>query len=188
MPDRSGLVTAEEFARIPDDDHRYELVEGRIIRMSPPGSLHAVLATRIASLLHQHAESNRLGEVFTPGGFHLARDPDTVREPDVAFVRADRIPPEGLPDGFWPGPPDLAVEIRSPGDRPSEILAKVAEYLARGVRLAWVVDPKQRTVTVYGPHASPATLTVDDVLDGGEVLSGFRCGVRRLFGSEAVTL
>ena len=149
MPSRERLVTVEEFARIPDDDHRYELIEGRVVRMTPPGSRHAVLATRIASLLDQHVEAAGLGVVMTSGGFHLASRPDTVREPDVAFVRAERIPPSGVPDGFWPGPADLAIEIRSPGDRRSEIAAKVNEYLERGVRLVWVVDPKARTITVH---------------------------------------
>src|SRR5712691_8461423 len=95
-PQRMGhperLVTAEEFARIPDDDHRYELVEGRVIRMSPPGAVHAVLATRIASLLQQHVEAHGVGVVMMSGGFHLATKPDTVREPDVSFVRRERIP------------------------------------------------------------------------------------------------
>ena len=151
MASRERLVTVEEYARIPDDDHRYELVEGRVVRMSPPGSRHAVLATQLASLLNRHVEERGLGVVMSSGGFHLATRPDTVREPDVAFVRADRIPSSGVPDGFWPGPADLAVEIRSPGDRRSEIAAKVNEYLARGVRLVWVVDPKARTITSINP-------------------------------------
>src|SRR5947209_1961811 len=120
-PQRMGhparLVTAEEFARIPDDDHRYELVEGRVIRMSPPGAVHAVLATRITVLLSNHNDAHGLGVVLTSGGFKLAVNPDTVREPDVAFVRREHIPPDGIPESFWPGPADLAVEIRSPGDR-----------------------------------------------------------------------
>jgi len=167
------LVTVEEFARIPDDDHRYELVEGRVVRMSPPGSRHAMLATRLARLLDQHVEERNLGVVMTSGGFHLASRPDTVREPDVAFVRAERIPPSGVPDGFWPGPADLAVEIRSPGDRRSEIAVKVSEYLARGVRLVWVVDPKARTVTVYEPERPPVILEGSAALDGGTVVPGF---------------
>jgi Uma2 family endonuclease len=149
--------------------------------MSPPGSRHAVLATRIAVLMAHHTDAHNLGVVMTPGGFTLATNPDTVREPDIAFVRRDRIPDEGVPDGFWPGPPDLAVEIRSPGDRQPEILAKVQDYLARGVRLVWVVDSKERTVSVHRPQSPPVALRVDDVLDGGDVVAGFSCEIRRIF-------
>ena len=98
-------------AQIPDDDQHYELVKGRVLRMSPPGSRHGVLATRVAAPLHQHVETHRLRAVLTPAGFWLAADPDTVTEPHVAFVRAERTPSTGIADGFWPGPPDLAVEI-----------------------------------------------------------------------------
>ena len=176
MPSRERLVTVEEFARIPDDDHRYALIEGRVIRMSPPGSRHAVLATRLARLLDQHVEERGLGVVMSSGGFHLASRPDTVREPDVAFVRAERTP-----DGFWPGPADLAVEIRSPGDRRSEIAAKVDEYLGRGVRLVWLVDPKARTITVHQPNQPPVILEREATLDGGTVVPGFSCSLESLF-------
>jgi Uma2 family endonuclease len=181
MPAHERLVTAEEFARIPNDDYHYELVEGRVIRVSPPGSRHAVLITRIAMLLGQHSEANHLGAVMAIGGFKIATDPDTVREPDIAFVRQSRIPETGIPEGYWPGPPDLAVEIRSPGDRPSEIRAKVGDYLARGVRLVWVVDPQKKAVTTHAPESSAVTLGVDDILDAGDVVPGFTCPVRRLF-------
>lgn len=181
MPAHERLVTAEEFARIPDDDHRYELVEGRVVRMSPAGSRHAVLATQIAALLHAYTTSHRLGAVMTPGGFKIASDPDTVREPDVAFVHKRRIPATGVPDGFWPGPPDLAVEIKSPGDRGSKIRAKIRDYLTHGVILVWVVDPKAGTVTVHQPRMPPVTLGGADDLDGGDVLPGFSCPIHRIF-------
>ena len=181
MPARARLVTAEEFARIPDDDQHYELVEGRVVRMSPPGSRHGLLATRIAALLYQHVDAHRLGAVLTPAGFWMATDPDTVREPDVAFVRTERMPSTGIPDGFWPGPPDLAVEIRSPHDRLTTIRVKVRDYLARGVRVVWVIDPKKKTVTVHRGESEPVTLSMDDELDAGEVVPGFTCAVRRFF-------
>jgi Uma2 family endonuclease len=132
-------------------------------------------------LLAQHADAHRLGAVMTCAGAKLAADPDTVREADVAFVRQDRIPAAGVPDGFWPGAPDLAVEIKSPGDRPSEIRAKVSDYVARGVRLVWVVDPKKKTVTTHTPLSTPVTLGVDGVLDAGDVVPGFTCPVSRIF-------
>lgn len=181
MPSRERLVTVEEFARIPDDDHRYELVEGRVLRLSPPGSRHAVLATRLASFLDRYVEERGLGVVMTSGGFHLASRPDTVREPDVAFVRADRIPASGVPDGFWPGPADLAVEIRSPGDRRPEIAAKVNEYLGRVVRLVWVVDPRARTIAVHQPDQPQIILEGNATLDGGSVVPGFSCPLESIF-------
>jgi len=181
MPARARLVTAEEFARIPDDDQHYELVEGRVVRMSPPGFRHGLVATRIAALLYQHVEARRLGAVLTPAGFWLATDPDTVREPDIAFVRAERMPATGPLDGFWPGPPDLAAEIRSPRDRLATIIDRVRDYLARGVRAVWVVDPKKKTVTVHRGESEPVTLGMDDELDAGEIVPGFTCAVRRFF-------
>lgn len=181
MPHLARVVTAEEFARIPDDDFRYELVEGRVVRLSLPGGVHGALTTRIAILLGQHVEANDLGAVLTPSGFVLATNPDTVRGPDVAFVRRERIPETGLPAGFWSGPPDLAIEIRSPGDRHSEMLAKVDDYLTRGVLLVWVVEPRQRSVTVYRRMRPPVTFGVDETLDAGDVVPGFACEVRRVF-------
>ena len=181
MPASERLVTAEEFERMPDDDYHYELVDGRVVRVSPPGSRHAVLTLRIGMLLAQHAEAGHLGAVMTDGGFKIATSPDTVRAPDVAFVLQGRIPETGLPDGYWPGPPDLAVEIKSPGDRPSEIRTKVDDYVARGVRLVWVVDPKKKTVTAHTPQSPPVTLGADDVLDAGDVIPGFSCTVSRIF-------
>ena len=181
MPARARLLTAEEFARIPDDDQHYELVEGRVVRMSPPGSRHGALATRIAAVLHQHVDARHLGTVLTPAGFRIATDPDTVREPDVAFVRTERLPSTGIPDGFWPGPPDLAVEIRSPGDRPATIRGKVRDYLARGVPVVWVLDPKGKTVTVHRGESPSMTLGMDDEIAAAEILPGFSCAVRRFF-------
>lgn len=175
------LVTAEEFERIPNDDYHYELVRGRVVRVSPPGSRHGMLVTRIGSLLAQHLEAQDLGVVISSGGFKLESNPDTVRELDVAFVRRERIPARGVPDGYWPGPPDLAVEIRSPGDRSPDLREKVHEYLALGVRIAWVVDSRAQTVTVHRPGAVVQVLGVDDVLDAGEVVPGFSCSVRRIF-------
>jgi len=122
-----------------------------------------------------------LGAVMSAGGFKLDTDPDTVREPDVAFVRRERIPEAGVPDGLWPGPPDPAVEIRSPGDRSSEIREKVDEYLALGVRLEWVADSKARTLTVHRPASAPRTLDTHGVLNGGEIVTVFSCPVRRTF-------
>ena len=130
----------------------------------------------------QHVRTNNLGEVFGPDtGFKLAESPDTVRAPDIAFVSKLRIPPGGIPEKFWPGAPDLAVEVVSPSDTLYELDEKIDEYLSTGVRAVWVVNPKNRTVTVYSSQTSPRILKENDALDGGEVLPGFHYKVSKLF-------
>src|SRR6478672_9366656 len=116
MPADARLVTAEELEKFPDDDYRYELVEGRVVRMSPVGYRHGRIVVRIAVLLSGHVERHQLGVVLTDVGFKLASNPDTVRGTDLAFIRQARLPAQDLP-GFWEGPPDLVIEVLSPDDR-----------------------------------------------------------------------
>jgi len=118
--------------------------------------------------------------VATELGFELARDPDTVSAPDVAFIRRERIPPEE-PRGFWKGPPDLAIEVLSPDDRPSEIRAKVDEYLARGVSLVLVVNADERAVSLFRSSLPTITLKADARLDLDDVIRGFHCSVQEIF-------
>jgi Uma2 family endonuclease len=182
MAYQTHLVTADELAHLPDDDFRYELVEGRVVRMSPPGIRHGAIAVAICRVLDQHVTTHKLGIVVAESGFKLADKPDTVRGPDVAFVRRERIPNTGLPSGFWDGPPDLAVEILSPDDRQSDVRQKVEEYMGHGVSLVWVVDPERRTVTVHSSVTSPPrTVTEHQIIDGADVLQGFSCKVALIF-------
>lgn len=181
MSASTQLVTAEEFAQIPRDGYKYELVEGRIVRMSPAGIRHGMLVGRILLLLSPPVEAGGFGVVLTPSGFKLASNPDTVREPDVSFIRRERIPPSGLPDAYWSGPPDLAIEVRSPGDRPSLIREKIEDYLTRGVTLIWLVDPKEQTVTAYRRLSPPVVHGTDDTLSGEDLVPGFTCPVRKIF-------
>lgn len=175
------LVTADELLRMPDDGYQYELVEGRLIRMPPPGFQHGVIALRIASALLRFVEDGELGVVMGEGGYKLASNPDTVRGPDASFVRRDRIETEGVPRGYWVGPPDLAVEVLSPDDRPSELRGKIQQYLRLGVRMVWVIDPDDRTLTVYRPNVAAVTLTSLHDVEGDDVVPGFRYPVARLF-------
>lgn len=181
MPN-SRLVTAEELERFPDDDHRYELVEGRVIRMSPVGLVHGRLVMRLGSPLTRYVDSHGLGLVCTEVGFHLSSRPDTVRAPDLAFIRRERLPKTGLPRGFWQGPPDLAVEVLSQEDRPCDVGAKVTEYLTHGVPLVVVVDPDERTITTWRAAAAPVTIGSGDTLDLSDAIPGFRCDVGDIFG------
>jgi Uma2 family endonuclease len=181
MPHPARLVTAEELERFPSDDRRYELVKGRVVRMSPVGSRHGGVTIGLAFLLVQHVRAHALGAVVTEVGFVLATKPDTVRAPDLAFIRRGRIPATGLPRGFWKGSPDLAVEVLSPDDTPSEVRTKVDEYLRYGVPLVLTVDPDEKTVAVFRANAAPATLGMDQQLDLSDVVPGFRCDVRGIF-------
>lgn len=194
MSDTARLVTAEELEKFSDDDYRYELVAGRLVRMSPVGYRHSRVVIRLGARLEQHATKRRLGVVVTELGFKLKSNPDTVRAPDLAFIREGRIPPN--PRGFWNGSPDLAIEVLSPDDTAADVHTKVREYLVHGVALVVVVDPEEQTVTVsrpLGEHSAVASgverhssqrdvrLTLDGVLDLGEVVPGFTCPVRELF-------
>ncbi len=176
MPDTSAatLMTAEDLLKLPDDGRRYELVRGKLIRMSPSGSRSSIVSGRISNRVGPFVEQHRLGFCGdSDWGFILASNPDVVRAPDVGFVRADRIPPEGIPEGFWPGAPDLAVDVLSSSDRFSDVLEKVQEYLAAGTRLIWVVDPDARRATVFRPAPAPVTVGADSELSGEDVLPGF---------------
>lgn len=180
------LVTADQFIRLPDDGFRYELVEGRLVPMTLPGARHGELTMRLGSELHRFVEAGDLGVVFAAEtGFHLAHAPDTVRAPDVSFVRKDRLPDDGLPAGYWLGAPDLAVEVMSPNDSKPEVGKKVHEYLRRGARLVWVVFPKKRSVVVYRLDAPVLMLSEGDTLDGGDVLPGFSYPLARLFAVKS---
>jgi Uma2 family endonuclease len=140
----AALVTADELLHMSFPDKRVELVRGILVVREPPGYRHGELAARITKILIDYADAEGAGRVLVGDpGFKLAANPDTVRGPDVAFVRRERLPTPS-PLGFADFPPDLAVEILSPGDRPGEVLAKVGDWLNAGTRLVWVIDPARR--------------------------------------------
>ncbi len=175
-------VTADELLRRPDDSFRYALVRGELIRMTPAGFDHGVIEMRLGAALTNHVTAHRLGLVCgAETGFVLARAPDTVLAPDVAFVRRERIPAAGRPRTFWEGAPDLAAEVVSPGDTRNAVAAKVAAWLAAGTRVVWVVDPKGETVTTHEPGRAPRRLDASDTLDGAPLFPGFRLRVADLF-------
>jgi Uma2 family endonuclease len=180
MSDAARLVTADELEHFPDDDYKYELVEGVVVRMSPTGAVHGFVVAKLLADMARHVAAHSLGVAFTEVGFRLASDPDTVRTPDVAFIRRERLP-AGLPRGFWQGPPDLVIEVLSPDDRPGDARGKVAEYLAHGVPLVVLVDPDERTASLFRRSSAPVTIDADGVLDLDDVVSGFRCSLRDLF-------
>ena len=176
------LVTAEELWRMGSRGENYELVRGELIEMTPPGGIHGSTAVNLGSLLLSFIKARNLGVVMVETGYRLASNPDTVRGPDISFLSATKIPSNGLPDGYIDGPPDLAVEIVSPGDTASEIQDKVQDYLAYGTPMVWVVYPQQRLVIVHDPDGTARTLRETDTLSGEAIIPGFSCQVAEIFG------
>ncbi len=176
-------MTAEELFRLPDDNCRHALVRGELQRMAAAGFRHGAVIMHVAGPLSQQVKARGLGVVCgAETGFVLERDPDTVLAPDVAFVRRERIEASGLPATFWEGPPDLAVEVTSPGDTRREAADKVAAWRAAGTRLVWVVDPKRVVVEIHAPDGTLRRLDGSDVLDGEPLFPGFRLPVADIFG------
>lgn len=177
-------TTAEELLRLPDDDFRYELVRGEPRKMTPAGNKPGYLALRIASRLERHVEENGLGRTYAAEtGFKLASNPDTVRAPDAAFVSQTRLEEAGEVEGYWPGAPDLAVEVISPSDAHTEVVEKALAWLEADCRMVLVVDPGQQTVTVYRALDNIRILKGEagETLDGADVVPGFRLPVAELF-------
>jgi Uma2 family endonuclease len=182
MSTTKTLMTADELLHMPDDGHRYELIKGELLRIAPAGSEHGVTIMNIGIPLGHFVKTHDLGIVFgAETGFKIYSDPDTVRAPDVAFIHRDRIPESGVPKGYWPGVPDLAVEVISPGDTYTEVEDKVEEWLDAGTRMVIVANPRNRTLKVHRSRTEVILLMENDELDGGDVVPGFRVKVSELF-------
>jgi Uma2 family endonuclease len=180
MSTARSITTADELLLVPDLG-RCELVRGRLIMMTPAGFRHGRVAASLTAALEDFVSKGGLGVVTAAEtGFQIERDPDTVRAPDVAFLRAERVPAEE-PAGFFPGAPDLAVEFLSPDDRASEVNAEVEQWLDAGCGAVWVVDPQNRTVTVHHSADRLEVLRSRDVLAGGSVLPGFSLPLEKIF-------
>ncbi len=184
MAVQEKLITADELLEQSAFEKGYELVKGTVVKMAPSGTEHFFLSAWIAHLLITHVVPNALGRVGgSEGGFLLATNPDAVRAPDVSFVAKARLTTP-LPKGYFPGAPDLAVEIVSPSDRASDIHSKVLDYLDAGTRLVWVVYPDTKTTTVHQAGAGAVTLGIGDELDGGDVLPGFKLPAHEVFHGQ----
>ena len=167
---------------MPDEGFRYELVKGELVKMAPGGSEHGDLAMRIGWRLAQHVENNKLGKAFaSETGFQISTNPDTVRAPDLAFVREVRVEEAGEVIGYWPGAPDLAVEVISPTDRYTAVQAKVLDWLDAGTLMVAVVNPRQKSVTVYRSRTDITILTGNDTMDGQDVVPGWTLAIQDLF-------
>lgn len=173
------IITAQQLFEMPGHE-RFELVQGELIPMSPPGFDHGCIVADIVVALRQFVRAEKLGLVAVEAGFFVSRDPDTVRSPDIAYVRAERVPPGGV-RAFFQGAPDLAVEVISPSDRASEVIAKARDWLRFGCHAVWVIEPETKTVTVYGNRPQTLFLSASDTLSCEELLPGFRLPIARLF-------
>ena len=177
-------LTADELMAIPDD-RKYELLRGELLSWPLAWMDHGHVSAEIILRVGNFVAERTLGLVLGPNtGFYFGRDPDTVLAPDGTFIRADRRPPRDERDDrddYVSVVPDLVVEVVSCWDAPAHLDAKVAFYLASGVRLVWVADPPGELVTVHAAGAQPRVLQAGDVLDGGDVLPGFAVPIADLF-------
>jgi Uma2 family endonuclease len=177
------LITAEEYARMPDMGRPTELVRGRIVELNVPAPRHGFVCGNIAGNLWRFVRENDLGRVFSnDSGVITEHDPDTVRGPDVWYASYAKLPKGKLPGRYLDVVPDIAIEVLSPDDRWSKVLANVAEYLNAGVPVVCVVDPEEETARLFHPdEPSSPTLSADDDLTFPEVLPGFSVRVGSLF-------
>ena len=172
-------MTVEEYMNLDDDDrYRHELIKGELLTMPSPKPLHGRVVANLVILLGLHVKANRLGDVHAESGYHLEHDPDTVLGPDVSFVSVERV--DRSDEHYYDGPPDLAVEVLSPGDRKAYVERKLAVYLERGTRSVWLVNPRRRTIEVVSSMSDRRTLHEDDELVD-DTVPGFRVKVSEIF-------
>lgn len=178
----TALMTAEELMQLPDDDLRHELINGELITMPLPGLPHGRIEARLGAPLAQFVWDHDLGEVyFGDGGFQLTRNPDTVVGPDISFISKERLERAGDVEGYWEGPPDLAVEIFSPGYRPGKISTRISRLFSFGTKQVWIVDLNHSTVAVYRSESDVKTFSGSDYLEAQDLLPGFRISLERIF-------
>ena len=176
------LLTADDLLRLDAQGVRGELIRGALIEMTPAGYRHGKIVMKLAIRLGNFIEPRKLGTVVgSDSGVRLERDPDTVREPDVAFFSAAKIPLDADIPGYAEVAPDLVVEIVSPTDRLTAVNDKALMWLRYGARLVWVVHPDARVVDVHREGHPVAALGVRDALDGLDALPGFSCPVLEVF-------
>lgn len=176
------LLTAEDLMRLDSEGIKGELIMGVLHKKVSSGQEHGEIAMNLGSPLHQFVKTRRLGRVFgSDTGVQLERGPDTVREPDLAFISAGRMPLDVRERRYAQVVPDLIVEIVSPSDRPIPVYDKAQMWLRHGALLVWIIDPETRTILALHQSGPTRTYTEDDTLDGGDVLPGFACAVRDIF-------
>ena len=178
----TALMTAEELMQLPDDGFRYELVNGELEKMSPPGFPHGRVAMRLGIYVGKFILDQGLGEaVAAETGFKLTSNPDTVLAPDFAFVTNEQFEQGKDIEGYWPGPPELAVEVLSPSDRAGKVKQKISRWFNFGTKQVWIVDPKHSTVTVFRSPSDVTVFSGSDDLEAQDLLPGFRISLGQIF-------
>lgn len=176
------LLTAEEFAALPLGEMRSELIEGVLHTMPPTFEDHSEFTARLTIILGHFVLTHDLGTMYAAEtGFLIARNPDTVRAPDIAFTRKERVSSDSPAPRWVPVIPDLVVEVASSGDRPGELRQKAAMWLEAGVRLVWVALPAQRVIEVYRAGLPVTMLDMGATLDGSDAVPGFSTPVAAIF-------
>jgi Uma2 family endonuclease len=176
------LLTAEQYAALPDDGKMTELVRGKVVEMPPPGALHGYITANISGILREFAKTKNLGRVIgNDSGVVTRRGPDSVRGLDVAFFSYSRLPKGPLPEGYPGVMPELVFEVKSPSDRWAAITAKAGEYLGAGVICVCVVDPETESIAVYLENELPRRHTSEEELVIPEALPGFSVVIRQFF-------
>lgn len=181
MTAQERLYTADDLLNMNIDDHvKVELVEGVLVEMPPASIEHSILSSHLIFLIKVFLRDHRVGGVVTgeQGGYMLGENPDTVRAPDVGYISPNRL--ELLKGTYFPGAPDLAVEVISPNDSAFDVQERIEDYLRCGSRLVWAVFATIYTIVVHRPNGS-RTLHENDTLDGGDVLPGFLLPVCDIF-------
>ncbi len=177
----SRFMTAEEFERTRLPDGLWEVIDGKLLEVSPSGGVHTAITGTVIFRLSDHVTSARLGTILLPtSGIVLAEEPLTMRSPDTGVIRADRLPLDQIPHGLFRVIPDLAVEVISHGEPASEVLDRVMTWVEAGVKLLWVIAA-EKAVFVFAAGQQPHMMTIEHTLDGGDVLPGFQLPVRDIF-------
>ena len=180
---QTKLITADELLMLYGKGVRGELIRGELCETMPTGGRHGETVVNIVIPMGSHIKMNNLGRLAaSDSGVLLERDPDTVREPDIAFISAERLPLDVEVSGYYEVFPDLIVEVVSPGDSAREVMDKALMWLSFDARMVWTVNPESRSVNVYRPSERTQTLTENDILDGLDILPGFTCPVADIFG------
>ena len=179
---KQGLLTAEDLLRLYSKGVKGELIRGRLHERMPSSIEHADIAGALIAEVRTFVRPRRLGRTGgTDAGVLLERNPDTVREPDVYYISAEKMPLDARAIGYCEVVPDMVAEVFSPSDTLTEFNGKIQMWLDFGVRLVLAVFPETQTIAAHQPGLPAVTLTYDDTLDGGDVLPGFLCPLRNIF-------